>query len=131
MPSQKCSASAHNHKYVSPRSILEYRIYIFRKGHTDGIKHFICFTLHVYEIYTKKEWGIKDPILSSEIRHFQLLKTLKILHCPRITSLPEEGMPSSLEEMDIYRCSSELTELRRSMSENKTFRIYNNANFEL
>ncbi|EEC83311.1 hypothetical protein OsI_28683 [Oryza sativa Indica Group] len=69
--------------------------------------------------------------LPSEIRHFPLLKTLKILYCPRITSLPDEGMPSSLEEMDIYRCSSELTELCRSMSENKTFRIYNNANFEL
>ncbi|TVU14851.1 hypothetical protein EJB05_38347, partial [Eragrostis curvula] len=53
------------------------------------------------------------------------LRKLEIYHCPRITKLPEQGLPPSLEELDIWGCSKELAEQCRMLatSKLKTFKL--------
>ncbi|CAN6270969.1 unnamed protein product [Urochloa humidicola] len=38
------------------------------------------------------------------------LKVLLIDTCPGIQSLPKEGLPTSLEQLEVYNCSKELKE---------------------
>ncbi|KAL6651402.1 hypothetical protein ACP70R_010327 [Stipagrostis hirtigluma subsp. patula] len=47
------------------------------------------------------------------------LKMLQIIHCERISRLPEKGLPPSLEELEIRWCSSDLTEQCRALATSK------------
>ncbi|KAK1573577.1 hypothetical protein QYE76_046308 [Lolium multiflorum] len=47
------------------------------------------------------------------------LKRLKILYCPRISRLPETGLPLSLEGLEIYGCSKELADQCRGKATSK------------
>ncbi|GJN35969.1 hypothetical protein PR202_gb24790 [Eleusine coracana subsp. coracana] len=62
--------------------------------------------------------------LPSSIHRLQTLQRLKIMNCPAIVALPDGGLPLSLVEMDLQRCSIELKELCRSVSEMQKFRLY-------
>ncbi|TVU14839.1 hypothetical protein EJB05_38335, partial [Eragrostis curvula] len=44
---------------------------------------------------------------------------LEIYYCSRITKLPEQGLPSSLEELYIRGCSKELAEQCRMLATSK------------
>ncbi|CAN6244284.1 unnamed protein product [Urochloa humidicola] len=56
------------------------------------------------------------------------LHSLTIQNCPGISSLPEEGLPPSLVQMDLYRnYSSELSESCLRMSKEQQFRLYING----
>uniref|UniRef100_A0A0D9W9N2 NB-ARC domain-containing protein n=1 Tax=Leersia perrieri TaxID=77586 RepID=A0A0D9W9N2_9ORYZ len=46
--------------------------------------------------------------LPSNLRNLTSLKTLNITNCPRITRLPEMGLPPSLTELSVHCCSEEL-----------------------
>ncbi|XBI50571.1 hypothetical protein VPH35_113956 [Triticum aestivum] len=47
------------------------------------------------------------------------LKTLKIVGCGRISGLPKEGLPPSLEELEIFNCSAELSKQCRLLGTSK------------
>ncbi|WVZ99498.1 hypothetical protein U9M48_044781 [Paspalum notatum var. saurae] len=47
------------------------------------------------------------------------LKRLEINDCPRISRLPERGLPPSLEELEVRWCSEELTEQCRMLATGK------------
>jgi hypothetical protein len=47
------------------------------------------------------------------------LKRLKIWYCEGISRLPETGLPLSLEELEIFRCSEELTNQCRALATSK------------
>jgi len=47
------------------------------------------------------------------------LKRFGIVNCPTISKLPERGLPPSLEELEVYRCSKELTEQCRTLATSK------------
>lgn len=47
------------------------------------------------------------------------LKTLKIIDCDRISGLLKKGLPPSLEKLEIYYCSDELSEGCRSLATSK------------
>jgi hypothetical protein len=44
------------------------------------------------------------------------LKRLEIRYCPSISRLPERGLPPSLEQLGVHRCSEELTEQCRMLA---------------
>jgi hypothetical protein len=47
------------------------------------------------------------------------LKRLEIFGCPSISRLPERGLPPSLEELEVYKCSEELTKQCRTLATSK------------
>ncbi|XP_066361880.1 putative disease resistance protein RGA3 [Miscanthus floridulus] len=47
------------------------------------------------------------------------LKWLEIIYCPSISRLPERGLPPSLEELEVRRCSMYLTEQCRMLATSK------------
>jgi hypothetical protein len=47
------------------------------------------------------------------------LERLKIWYCQGISRLPETGLPLSLEELEIFRCSEELTNQCRALATSK------------
>ncbi|RLM68904.1 putative bacterial blight-resistance protein Xa1 [Panicum miliaceum] len=64
--------------------------------------------------------------LPSRIHALPLLQRLTISECPRLTSLPEEGLPRSLVEMDLIYGTAELDALCRSIWKDGHFRLYIN-----
>lgn len=64
--------------------------------------------------------------LPSSIHRLPSLQRLRIKYCPGVIALPDGGLPLSLVEMDLRRCSIELTELCRSISKMQNFRLYVN-----
>uniref|UniRef100_A0A0A9H2M1 Uncharacterized protein n=1 Tax=Arundo donax TaxID=35708 RepID=A0A0A9H2M1_ARUDO len=66
--------------------------------------------------------------LPATLRCLRSLHSLTIHNCPGINSLPEEGLPPSLVQMDLYNAySSELSELCYNMSEEQGFLLYTNG----
>ena len=56
--------------------------------------------------------------LPQGLRDLSSLKRLTILGCEKILCLPpKEGLPTSLEELRVWRCSRELTEKARKLKE--------------
>ncbi|CAO2143679.1 unnamed protein product, partial [Urochloa humidicola] len=47
------------------------------------------------------------------------LKKLKISYCPRISRLPEKGLPPSLEQLKIYESSAQLEDQCRMLPTEK------------
>jgi hypothetical protein len=47
------------------------------------------------------------------------LKRFEIANCPTISKLLERGLPPSLEELEVYKCSKELTEQCRTLATSK------------
>ncbi|VAI63579.1 unnamed protein product [Triticum turgidum subsp. durum] len=57
--------------------------------------------------------------LPAGLRGLPCLKALKIIGCISISGLPKEGLPLSLEELMIFRCSAELSKQCRLLATNK------------
>jgi Leucine-rich repeat (LRR) protein len=53
--------------------------------------------------------------LPAELRSLTSLKRLNLGNCSRITSLPVGGLPDSLTDLEIYRCSEELNTVCQEM----------------
>ena len=47
------------------------------------------------------------------------LKRLEIIYCPSISRLPERGLPPSLEELEVHKCSEKLSEQCRKLATSK------------
>ncbi|TVU14792.1 hypothetical protein EJB05_38285, partial [Eragrostis curvula] len=62
-------------------------------------------------------WVLQD--LPVGLHSLPYLRKLEIDNCPRITKLPEQGLPPSLEELDIWGCSNELAEQCRMLATSK------------
>ncbi|WVZ99502.1 hypothetical protein U9M48_044785 [Paspalum notatum var. saurae] len=54
--------------------------------------------------------------LPVDLRNLPSLKRLEIFDCSSISSLPEKGLPPSLEELEVSGCSDELTEQCRTLA---------------
>ncbi|OEL31194.1 putative disease resistance protein RGA1 [Dichanthelium oligosanthes] len=59
--------------------------------------------------------------LPSKLHCLGSLNTLKLHYCRGITSLPKEGLPPSLIELDLYECSEELNKLCKHISKDKVY----------
>jgi leucine-rich repeat protein SHOC2 len=55
-------------------------------------------SLSIYDLQHLKSLDYKG------LQHLTSLTRLRISRCPRIESMPEEGLPSSLSTLAIYRC---------------------------
>ncbi|KAJ4829595.1 hypothetical protein Tsubulata_015424 [Turnera subulata] len=57
-------------------------------------------------------WGFKHlkSLYYKGLEHLSSLKDLNLYECPELQSLPEEGLPSSLKYLEIYKCHKTLEE---------------------
>lgn len=62
-------------------------------------------------------WGLRNlkSLDSNELQHLTSLRTLEIVACSELESMPEEGLPSSLSSLAIWGCP--LLELRLKKGE--------------
>ncbi|XP_048553973.1 disease resistance protein RGA5-like isoform X1 [Triticum urartu] len=61
-------------------------------------------------------WSFKDvQQLPAGLRNLTSLKILSVKYCPAISSLPNDGLPDSLEKLYVRHCSEELDEKCRGL----------------
>ncbi|XP_044970315.1 putative disease resistance protein RGA4 [Hordeum vulgare subsp. vulgare] len=61
-------------------------------------------------------WCFKDlQQLPAGLRNLTSLKLLSVKCCPAISSLPNDALPDSLENLDVYKCSEELKQYCRGL----------------
>ncbi|KAF7068799.1 hypothetical protein CFC21_074526 [Triticum aestivum] len=73
----------------------------FTKEQEDAL-HLLTFLQHL------QFYGfIKLQSLPSVLHKLTNLKLLRVVVCPAIRSLPEDGLPKSLQELDVYACRNE------------------------
>ncbi|KAE8770904.1 putative disease resistance protein RGA4 [Hordeum vulgare] len=87
---------------------------------SDGMKRFskeqedalqLLSTLQELEF-----WCFKDlQQLPAGLRNLTSLKLLSVKCCPAISSLPNDALPDSLENLDVYKCSEELKQYCRGL----------------
>ncbi|KAG2581309.1 hypothetical protein PVAP13_6KG040500 [Panicum virgatum] len=75
---------------------------------TDEQERALQLLTSLQELRFWSSYNLAD--LPEGLQNLPSLKKLEIIHCNRISRLPEMGLPPSLEELAIYSCSKELTD---------------------
>src|SRR6266496_1298705 len=91
---------------------------VFSCPHSLQAKNVRCFTeeqdkalCHLTSLHTLDFCYCTDLLsLPKELHLLSSVKRLSIKACPGILSLPEKGLPASLQELYVSNCSTELKE---------------------
>ncbi|XP_037472187.1 putative disease resistance protein RGA4 [Triticum dicoccoides] len=86
----------------------------------EGMERFIKEQEDALQLFSSLQklvfWNFKDlQQLPAGLRNLTSLKILSVNLCPAILSLPNDGLPDSLEMLDVYKCSEELKQQCRGL----------------
>ncbi|VAI51936.1 unnamed protein product [Triticum turgidum subsp. durum] len=84
---------------------------------TDEQEKALLLLGSLQELQFKHFWHL--VYLPTGLRSLPSLKSLEIIFCNSISGLLKEGLPPSLEKLEIYNCSAELSEGCRLLATNK------------